>query len=98
MLAVIIEKQGFGAALALVVAGSAADRVDIAPIVLGLRMDGGIAINFRSGGLQNADSEPLGKAEHVDRAGNACLRRLNRVPLIVNRRGRASEVVDFVHF
>ena len=34
---------------------------DIAPIVLGLRMDGGIAIDLRCGGLQDADLEALGK-------------------------------------
>ena len=39
VLAPIIEEQRLGAALAFVVAGARADRIDVAPIVLGLRMD-----------------------------------------------------------
>ena len=46
VLAVIVEEQRLGAALAFVVAGARADRVDVAPIVLGLRVDGGIAVNL----------------------------------------------------
>jgi hypothetical protein len=46
MLAVVVEKEGFGAALAFIVAGSRADRIDVAPIVFGLRMDGRIAVDF----------------------------------------------------
>lgn len=98
MLTAIVEKQSFGTPLALVVAGSAADRIDIAPIVLGLRMDGGIAIDLGCGGLQDADLEALSEAEHVDRAGDARLRRLNGVELIMDRRGRTSEVINLVNF
>src|SRR3546814_7296353 len=40
MLTMIVEEQGFGAALAFVVAATQSDRIDIAPVTLGLRMLG----------------------------------------------------------
>jgi hypothetical protein len=39
MLAIIIEKQGFRASLAFVIAGSHPDRIDMSPVFLGLRMN-----------------------------------------------------------
>ena len=42
VLAVVIEEQGLGATLAFVVTGTRADRIDVAPIVLRLRVNGGI--------------------------------------------------------
>src|SRR5204863_2051822 len=47
MLAPIVEKQRFGATLALVIAGTRANRIDVAPVVLGLRMGQRIAIDLR---------------------------------------------------
>ena len=38
----------------------------------------------------------LGEAQHVDGAVHAGLGRLHRVVLVVDRRGRAGEVVDLV--
>ena len=40
MLAMIIEEQRLGAALAFIIAGARADRIDVPPIVFRLRMDG----------------------------------------------------------
>ena len=40
--------------------------------------------------------QPLGQPEHVDRAVHAGLGRLHRIELVVDRRGRAGEVVDLV--
>ena len=54
VLAVVVEEQGFGAALAFVVAAADADGVDVAPVVFGLRMDSGIAIDLAGGGLEDA--------------------------------------------
>ena len=96
MLAPIIEKQCFGAALAFIVAGARADRVDVAPIVFGLRMDARIAVHFGGGGLKDSCPQPLGQAQHVDRAMHACLRRLHGIVLVVDRRGRAGEIVNLV--
>ncbi len=45
VLAEIVEEQGLGAALALVVAGARPDRVDIAAIGFGLRVQGRVAID-----------------------------------------------------
>ena len=39
VLAVIVEEQGLGAALALVVARRGPDRIDVAPVLFGLRMN-----------------------------------------------------------
>lgn len=96
VLAVIVEEQRLGAALAFVVAGARPDRVDIAPVALGLRMDRGIAVDLGGGGLQDACLHPLGKAEHVDRSRDAGLGRLHRIKLVVNRARWTSEIVDLV--
>ena len=52
VLAVVIEEQRLGAALAFVVAGADADRVHIAPVSLGLRMHLRIAIDLTRRGEQ----------------------------------------------
>ncbi len=96
VLAVIVEEQGLGAALAFVVAGARPDRVDVAAIALRLRMHGRVAIDLRGRGLEDLGLQPLGQAQHVDRADHAGLGRLHRIELVVDRRGRAGEVVDLV--
>jgi len=53
VLAAVVKEQGFGAALALVVAGARADRVDLAPVAFGLRMDFGVAVDLAGGGLKD---------------------------------------------
>ena len=96
VLAVIIEEQGLGAALALVIAAARADRVDVAPIVFGLRVDRRIAIDFAGRCLEDPRVEPLGQPQHVDRAVDRGLGRLDRIVLIMDRRRGAGEIVDFV--
>ena len=98
VLAVIIEEQRFSAALAFVVTAARADRVDAAQVVFGLRMDFRVAVDFGSRGLQDARLDALGKPQHVDCAMHGGLGRLHRVELVVDRRGRAREVVDLVDF
>src|SRR5262245_42930608 len=73
----IIEKEGFGATFAFVVTRARTDRIDIAPIVFGLGMHRGIAVDFARRGLQNLNLEALCEAEHVDGADHTCLGRLN---------------------
>ena len=46
VLPMVVEKEGLGAALSFIVARARADRVDIAPIALGLRMDRRISVNL----------------------------------------------------
>ena len=96
VLAEIVEEQRLGAALALVVAGTRADRVDVAPVLLGLRVYRGIAVDLGGRRLQDRDPQPLGEAEHVDRAEDAGLGGLHRIVCIVLGRGRAGEIVDLV--
>ena len=98
VLAVVVEEQGFRAALAFVVAGTHADRIDIAPVAFGLRMLHRIAVDFTCGSLENAATQALGQAEHVDRAVHRGLGGLDRIVLVVDRRGRAGQVPDFVDF
>ena len=47
--------------------------------------------------MKNLRPDPLGQAEHVDRAVDAGLGRLDRVELVVDGRGRARQVVNLVH-
>ena len=60
-------------------------------------MDGGVAINLGGRCLENPALEALGKAQHVDGPVHARLCRLHRIVLIMDGRGRAGEVIDFVH-
>jgi len=46
VLTVVVEKEGFGTPLPFVIARSATDRIDVAPIFFGLGMDVGIAVDF----------------------------------------------------
>jgi hypothetical protein len=98
VLTVIVEEQRFGAALAFVVAGARPDRVDIAPVSLRLGMDAGIAVDFAGRGLKNPRFHPLGQTQHVDGAMHAGLDRLDRIELIVDRRGWTGKIEDLVHF
>jgi hypothetical protein len=59
-------------------------------------MDLGVPIHLTGGCLQDFRLDALGEPQHVDRTVDARLRRLDRIELIVNGRGRASEVIDLV--
>ena len=96
VLAVIVEEQRLGAALALVVAGARPERIDVAAIALDLGMHGRVAIDLAGRGLEDLRPHPLGQPQHVDRAVDRGLGRLHRIVLVVDRRGRAGEVVDLV--
>src|SRR5262245_30026564 len=98
VLAVVIEEQSFSTALALVIAGAWADGVHVAPIVFCLRVNRGISIYLGGGGLQDLGLHAFGETQHVDGAMDAGLGRLHRVELVVNRRRRASEIIDLVDF
>ena len=97
VLAVVVEEQRLGAALALVVAGARPQSVDVAPVILGLGMDAGVAIDLAGGGLEDLGPGALGQAQHVDGAEHAGLGRLHGVELVVDGRGGAGQVVDLVH-
>jgi hypothetical protein len=56
-----------------------------------------IAINFGGGGLKDLGLKSFRKPQHVDGAVDIHLGRLDRVVLIMDRRGRTGQVIDFVH-
>src|SRR5690606_39184791 len=87
VLAPVVEEQRLGAALALIVARARTDRIDVAPVVLTLGVDGGIAVDLAGRSLENAAAEPLCEAEHVDGPVHAGLGRLHGIVLVVNGRG-----------
>ena len=51
MLPVVVEEQCFSTSLSFVIAGARTDRIDVAPIVLGLGMDRRVAVNLAGRGL-----------------------------------------------
>src|SRR5262245_1862400 len=88
MLAPIVEKQGLRGSLPLVVTGPRANRIDVTPIVLSLRVNFRIAVDLRGGRQQYPRLRPLGQAKHVDRSVHGSLRGLDWVALVVHwRRG-----------
>ena len=96
LLAVVGHRQRLGVALRLVVDAARADRVDVAPVVLGLRVDLGVAVDLAGRGEQEAGALELGHAEHVVGAVGADLERVQRQPQVVDRARRRGEVVDEV--
>ena len=91
-----IEEQRLGAALALVVAGPGAERIDIAPIILDLRVHERVAIDFGGGCLENAGAGTSGQFQQVECTEDRRLHRVDRIGLVVRRRCRAGKVVDFI--
>src|SRR4051812_45838836 len=85
MLAVIVEEQGFSAALALIVAGARPDRVDIAPIGLGLRVNCRIPVHFAGRCLKNAASEAFRQTQHINSSVHRSLGRLHGIVLVMDR-------------
>ena len=69
--------HGLGEALGLVVNPARADGIHVAPIVLALRMDEGIAVDLGGGGEQDPRLLGLGHAERVVGAQAADLEGLN---------------------
>ena len=51
VLAMIVEVKGFGTALPLIIARPRTDRIDISPVVFGLRVHGRVAVDLASRGL-----------------------------------------------
>ncbi len=96
LLAVVGHGHRLGVALGLVVDAARADRVDVAPVVLGLGVDLRVAVDLAGRGEQEAGALELGDAEHVMGAVRADLERVQRQPQVVDRAGRRGEVVDEV--
>ena len=56
----------------------------------------GVAIDLTGRGLQNFYLQAFSKAEHIDRANDACLGRLHWILLVVDWRCRAGKIKDLV--
>ncbi len=55
-----------------------------------------VAVNLAGRGLKNLAMQPFGKSQHVIGAENAGLGGLHRVPLIMNRRCRAGQIINLI--
>jgi hypothetical protein len=58
----------------------------------------GIAIDFAGRRLENLRLDPLCQTQDVDRAMDAGLGGLDGIELVVNRRSRTRQIVNFVDF
>ena len=96
-MAVVGHRHRLGEALGLVVDAARADRVDVAPVALGLRVDLRIAVDLAGRRQEEPGALGLGQAEGVVGAEAADLEDLDRDPLEVGRRRRAGEVHHDIH-
>jgi hypothetical protein len=75
-----------------------ANHIDIAPVLFLLRVHVRIAIHLGRRRDQKARAASLGEAEHVHRAEDASLDRVDRILLIKHRARRAGQVVHLIRF
>ncbi len=61
-----------------------------------LRMNVRIAVDLAGRGLKNLGFDALGETQHVDRAMHTGLQSLHWIELVVDRRCRARQIVNFV--
>ena len=94
--AVVVHEQRFGGPLAFVVAGPRADRVDAPAIAFGLGVDLGIAVDLAGRGLQDCARQRLAMPSTLIAPMHRGLHGLDRVVLVVARRGGAGQIVDLV--
>src|SRR3954447_24422150 len=91
---VVVEKHGLCAALALIIAGAWTDRIDMTEIAFRLRVHFRISIYLACRSLQHTSPLLPRELEHIVGAKNASAQRPDRIPLIVSRRSRTSQIVD----
>ena len=92
VVAVIGHGHRLGEALGFVVDAARADRVDVAPVGLFLRMLQRVAVDLRRRRDDEARVLRLGEAERLVRAQRADLQRRDRQLEVVDRAGRARPV------
>src|SRR5439155_21895514 len=93
----IVKEHGLRAPLALIVTGANANWIDIPPIALWLWMSERITIDFRCGSLEDLGAEPHCQFEHMVRTYYIRFHRLQRVRLVLGRRGRARKIEDLIY-
>src|SRR5438876_2986011 len=94
LLPVVGHRHRLGVALRLVVDAARADGIDVAPVGLRLRMHLRVAVDLARRGEEEAGALELRETQRVVRAVRAHLEGLQRQPRVVDRAGRAREVVD----
>ena len=95
-MAAVVEEEGLGASLTLVVSGARPNWIDDSPIGLWLGVNRWVTVDFACRRLQDFDLQSLRQPEHVDGAEDACLGGLDRILLVVDGGSRASEIEDLV--
>lgn len=93
---VIVHAKAFGTALAHVIAGTDAVRVDVPPITFGLWVDFRVAVDFTGRGLEEPAMVFACQFQQVERADDRSLGGFNGGVLIVYGRSRASQIIDFI--
>ena len=93
----VIETKGFSDALTFVVATAHTNRIDRAPVTLRLGMHLRVAVHLAGASEQQPRSHPPGKTKHVVCAQKTCLGSLDRIELIMNWRGWASQMPYPIH-
>ena len=96
---VVGHGERLGETLRLVVAPAGSDRVDVAPVVLGLRMDQWIAITLAGRGEEKAAFFSRARPQGVVRPERPDLERLDRILEVVDRaggRGEMKHIIDVI--
>lgn len=96
MAAAVLGRHRLRHALTLVVAAADANGVHVAPIALNLRMHQRVAVDFARRSMQHLRSRVASEIQAVLHPVDRRPERLQRIALVVDWRGRASEIVDFV--
>src|SRR5262245_21166971 len=92
----IRHRQRFGISFRLVIDTAWADRVDISPILLVLRMNQRVAVNFRSRGEKKLCPLGFRQSEGIMRSHGSCFECLNRQMKVINRACGADKMQDSV--
>ena len=85
---VVGHRHGLRVALGLVVDAARADGVDVAPVLLGLRMDQWVAVDLGRGREQEPGALRLREPQRVEGTERADLERVDGMRQIVHRRRR----------
>ncbi len=97
VVAMVSHGDRFGEPLGFIVAASRADRVDVSPVIFGLRMNFGVAVDLGGAGEQEPGVLGLGQAQGVVGAERAHLERWDRMCQVVDGAGRTGEMEHVVH-
>lgn len=90
ILPVVIHAEALGTPLSFIVAGTDADRIDIAVIVFRLLMDKRIAVYLTGGGLHYRAAVCPGQLQHIQCSQHSGFSRIDSILLIMDWRGRTS--------